>query len=72
MIDLVRYRIGDLVKHTTYIQNKNKGYGIVLKVIPVAYPKVNSVKILWHDGSQTWAARSQIELYARGQDGETS
>ena len=43
MKDLITYRIGDLVKHTTYIQNKNKGYGIVLKVIPVAYPKVNSV-----------------------------
>ncbi len=68
----ISYRVGDLVRHTTYLHSKNKGWGIVIKVIPVAYLKVNSVKIHWFDGTRTWAARSQIELYARGQDGEIS
>tara|TARA_Y100000034_G_scaffold53384_1_gene65547 strand:+ start:717 stop:929 length:213 start_codon:yes stop_codon:yes gene_type:complete len=67
-----KFKKGDLIKYSSYLDNFDRLYGIVLEILPINYKKINNVKCLWPDNSKTWVNKSQIVLVARGQDGEKS
>jgi len=64
------FRVGDLVKHTTIFGKINRGYGVILDFLNIEYDKVNTVKCAWYNGDISWVHKGQLELIARGQDGE--
>tara|TARA_Y100001938_G_C8066606_1_gene420554 strand:- start:981 stop:1193 length:213 start_codon:yes stop_codon:yes gene_type:complete len=63
-------KIGDLVKHTTILGKLNRGYGIIVDLLSVEYDKINTVKCAWYSGESSWVHKGQLELIARGQNGE--
>jgi|TARA_R110002020_G_scaffold204814_1_gene409145 hypothetical protein len=67
-----KFKIGDLVKHTTILPKLNRGYGVVVDVIAVEYDKINTIKCAWYDGKSSWIHKGQLKLITRGQDGELS
>tara|TARA_Y100001963_G_scaffold4155_2_gene5454 strand:- start:4426 stop:4638 length:213 start_codon:yes stop_codon:yes gene_type:complete len=66
------FKIGDLVRDTSLKPDKNRGYGVVLDILPVQYEKINSIKCAWYSGENTWVKTSQLKLISRGQNGEPS
>ena len=61
------FSIGDLVRHSTIGHVINRGYGIILEIMPT------KTKCLWiADGTISWMQPKYLKLIARGQDGESS
>lgn len=66
------FKMGDLVKHRSILADRNKGFGVIVDILPTEYTKIDSIKVLWYDGTNSWMNRAQLEVHARGQDGEYS
>ena len=66
------FKIGDLIEHTTLLGKLNRGYGVVVDILPIDYDKINTIKCAWYDGRQSWIHKGQLILVARGQSGKQS
>jgi len=66
------FKVGDLIEHTTLLGKLNRGYGVVVDVLPIDYDKIDTIKCAWYDGKQSWIHKGQLKLIARGQSGKPS
>ena len=60
------FKVGDLIRHSTYLGKLNRGYGIVLIIMPT------QIKCAWTNGDESWIHPGQLSLVARGQSGKSS
>jgi len=61
------FSVGDLIRHWTMGHVINRGYGIILEIMPT------KTKCLWiADGTSTWMHSKYLRLIAKGQDGKLS
>jgi hypothetical protein len=61
------FNIGDLIRHWTMGHDINRGYGIILEIMPT------KIKCLWiAGGTSTWMHSKYLRLIAKGQDGKLS
>ena len=61
------FSVGDLIRHSTIGHVINRGYGIILEIMPT------KTKCLWiADGTSSWMHSKYLKLIARGQDGNLS
>jgi hypothetical protein len=61
------FNIGDLIRHSTYLGKLNRGYGIVMEIMPT------KIKCLWiSDGTSSWMHSKYLRLIGRGQNGKSS
>jgi len=61
------FNVGDLIRHWTMGHVINRGYGIVLEIMPT------KIKCLWiNDGASTWMHSKYLRLIAKGQNGKLS
>ena len=61
------FNIGDLIRHWTMGKGNNRGYGIILEIMPT------KIKCLWIvDGTSTWMHSKYLRLIAKGQNGKSS
>jgi hypothetical protein len=61
------FNVGDLIRHWTMGRSNNRGYGIILEIMPT------KTRCLWiADGTISWMQLKYLKLIARGQDGESS
>ena len=67
-----KFKKGDLIKHSSYLDGFEHLYGIVVETMPINYNKIKNIKCLWPDNSETWVNKNQIVLVARGQNGTKS
>ena len=67
-----KFKKGDLIKHSSYLDGFERLYGIVVEILPINYNKIKIVKCLWPNNSETWVNKNQIVLVARGQNGTKS
>ena len=67
-----KFKVGDLVKHTTLLVKLNRGFGVVVDVLPIDYDKIDTIKCVWYDGHESWVHKGQIKLIMQGQNGKLS
>ena len=60
------FKVGDLIRHSALSGKLNRGYGIVLIIMPM------KIKCAWTNGDESWIHPGQLSLVARGQDGKLS
>tara|TARA_R110000824_G_scaffold260245_1_gene448874 strand:+ start:796 stop:1020 length:225 start_codon:yes stop_codon:yes gene_type:complete len=69
---LTKFKLGDLVEHTTLMGKLNRGTGVIIDIMPIEYEKINTIKCAWYNGDQSWVHKGQLKLLARGQSGKSS
>ena len=69
---LTKFKLGDLVEHTTLMGKLNRGTGVIIDIMPIEYEKINTIKCAWYNGDQSWVHKGQLKLLARGQNGKLS
>ena len=67
-----QFEVGDLVKHTTILGKLNRGYGIVIEILPLDITKTDAIRCFWNNGKKSWIHKGQIKLIAKGQSGKSS
>jgi hypothetical protein len=67
-----QFKVGDLVKHTTILGKLNRGYGIVIEILPLNNTTIDTIRCFWSNGKKSWIHKGQIKLIARGQSGKSS
>tara|TARA_R110002124_G_scaffold131136_3_gene293236 strand:- start:79 stop:291 length:213 start_codon:yes stop_codon:yes gene_type:complete len=63
------FKIGDLVEHVTILTKLNRGFGVIVDVLPIDYDKIDTIKCAWYNGKESWIHKGQLKLIARGQSG---
>ena len=66
------FKPGDLVKHSTLLGKLYRGYGIVIDVHPKDWTFTGTILCAWCDGKRSWVHKGQLQLIAKGQNGELS
>jgi hypothetical protein len=61
------FNVGDLIRHSTMGHVINRGYGIVMEIMPT------KIKCLWiNNGTSSWIHSKYLRLIGRGQNGKSS
>jgi len=63
---MTKFSKGDLIRHKTMGHVINRGYGIILEIMPT------KTKVAWSDGTTSWMHSKYLSLIARGQNGKLS